>query len=53
MFLLVVYPIGYSVVVAFTNYGDGHLLSKQQVIDIRKAETYAPEGAATYKALRI
>ncbi|MCA0453335.1 MAG: maltose ABC transporter permease MalF [Chloroflexi bacterium] len=49
MFLLVVYPIGYSVVVAFTNYGDGHLLQKQQVIDLRLAETYAPEGAPTYK----
>ncbi len=49
MFLLVVYPIGYSVVVAFTNYGDGHLLTKQQVIDQHLAETFAPEGAPTYK----
>src|SRR5690349_1116927 len=47
MFLLVVYPIGYSVVVAFTNYGDGHLLTKQQVVDQRLAETFAPEGAPT------
>ncbi|MBI1280305.1 MAG: maltose ABC transporter permease MalF [Anaerolineaceae bacterium] len=49
MFLLVVYPIGYSAVVAFTNYGDGHLLTKQQVVDQRLAETFAPEGAPTYK----
>lgn len=49
MFLLVVYPIGYSVVVAFTNYGDGHLITKQQVIDQRLAETFAPEGSPTYK----
>ncbi len=49
MFLLVIYPIGYSVVVAFTNNGDGHILSKQQVIDLRLAETFAPEGAPTYK----
>ncbi len=49
MFLLVVYPIGYSVVVAFTNYGDGHLLTKQQVIDQHLAETFAPADAPTYK----
>ena len=49
MFLLVVYPIGYSVVVAFTNYGDGHLITKQQVIDQHLAETFAPEGSPTYK----
>lgn len=49
MFLLVVYPIGYSAVVAFTNYGDGHIITKQQVIDKRLAETYAADGAPTYK----
>lgn len=49
MFLLVIYPIGYSAVVAFTNYGDGHLLTKQQVIDQRLAEMFAPPEAPAYK----
>lgn len=49
MLLLIVYPIGYSLSVAFTNYGDGHLLSKQQVISQRLAETYTPENAPTYR----
>jgi ABC-type sugar transport system permease subunit len=48
MVLLILYPIGYSVVVAFTNYGDGHLLSKEQVIQQRLNETYAPPGAPTF-----
>src|SRR4051794_21431575 len=33
MALLVVYPMGYSLSIAFTNRGEGHLLSKQQVVD--------------------
>jgi ABC-type sugar transport system permease subunit len=49
MALLVLYPMGYSVVVAFTNYGDGHLLNKQQVISQRLAETYAAPDAPTYE----
>lgn len=48
MLLLIVYPIGYSLTVAFTNYGDGHLLSKDLVISQRLAESYTPEDAPTY-----
>jgi ABC-type sugar transport system permease subunit len=48
MLLLILYPIGYSLVVAFTNYGDGHLLSKEQVIAQRMAETFAAPNAPTY-----
>ncbi len=48
MFLLVVYPIGYSLVVAFTNYGDGHLLTKEQVIAQKVDEHYQPPDAKTY-----
>lgn len=48
MVLLIVYPIGYSVAVAFTNYGDGHLLSKDQVIEQRSNETFAPEDAPEF-----
>lgn len=32
MSAMVVYPIGYTAVVAFTNYGTGHILTKEQVI---------------------
>lgn len=49
MLLLILYPIGYSLVVAFTNYGDGHLLSKEQVINQRLAEVYAAPDAPTYR----
>lgn len=48
MFVLILYPIGYSLVVAFTNYGDGHLLSKEQVIAQRQNETYAPADAPDF-----
>lgn len=49
LFLLSIFPIANSVVIAFTNSGDGHLLDKQQVIDQRLAETYAAPDAPTYK----
>jgi ABC-type sugar transport system permease subunit len=48
MFALIVYPIGYSVAVSFTNYGDGHLLSKEQVIAQRTSETFAPADAPKF-----
>lgn len=50
MFLLVVYPIGFSLVVAFSNFSDGHRLSKQQVLDNLLARTFQPENAVTYKS---
>jgi ABC-type sugar transport system permease subunit len=50
MFLLVVYPMGYTVSVAFTNYGDGHLLTKDQVLATFQEEYYAPENSITYTA---
>jgi len=52
MFLLVVYPIGYTVSVAFTNQGDGHMLSKEQVLDQWKNDPndyFAPPDSITYK----
>lgn len=33
MAAMVVYPICYTVAVAFTNYGTGHVLTKEQVIE--------------------
>ncbi len=48
MCLLVVYPIAYTVYVSFTNYGDGNLLTKSQVIKLVSRETYLPEGGKEY-----
>jgi ABC-type sugar transport system permease subunit len=46
--LLVVYPIIYTVQTSFTNYGDGHLFSKQQAINLIADRGYVPENARTY-----
>lgn len=48
MCLLVVYPIAYTVYVSFTNYGDGNLLTKSQVVRLLARETYVPEGGKVY-----
>lgn len=45
---LVLYPIVYTVLVSFTNYGDGHLLSKAQSIDLIQERRYVPDDAITY-----
>ncbi len=50
MVLLVVYPIGYSLVTAFFNYGDGHMLNKEQVIAQFEGDYYSPANATTYQA---
>lgn len=49
LFLLSIFPIANSLVIAFTNSGDGHLLDKQQVIDQFLTETYVAPDAPTYK----
>jgi arabinogalactan oligomer / maltooligosaccharide transport system permease protein len=46
--ILVVYPIFYTVYTAFTNFGDGHLEAKQQVVARLLLEQYAPPDATTY-----
>jgi len=46
--LLVIYPILYTIVTAFTNYGDGHLLTKEQSIDLIEERVFVPENASTY-----
>lgn len=48
MTLLVVFPIIYTVYVSFTNYGDGNLLTKTQVINLLAQQTYLPEGGKVY-----
>lgn len=48
MFLMALYPVLFTVYTAFTNYSDGHILSKQQVIDQRTADQYLPEGGSAF-----
>lgn len=49
MILLVVYPLVYTIYVAFTNYGDGHLFTKVQAVEILSQRTYLPETDITYR----
>lgn len=46
--LFAIWPILLTIFVAFTNYGDGHLLSKAQSIEQLENERYLPEGGAAY-----
>jgi ABC-type sugar transport system permease subunit len=47
--LMVIYPLVFTVYTAFTNYSDGHLLTKQQSINLIEKQQYLPEGAETYR----
>ncbi|BAS27008.1 maltose ABC transporter permease [Limnochorda pilosa] len=48
MTMMVVYPIGYTVYVAFTDYGTGHVLTKGQAIDQLESRLYEPASAPRY-----
>jgi ABC-type sugar transport system permease subunit len=48
LILLVVYPMVFTLYIAFTNYGDGHLLTKEQAIPLIEKVKYLPEGAASF-----
>lgn len=46
--LIIIFPMVYTIYSAFTNYSDGHILSKQQAINRLGQDTYLPEGSQTY-----
>ena len=48
MVLFTIYPIIFTIYVAFTNYGDGHLLTKEQAIINIEQITYMPETSVSY-----
>ena len=48
MMMFAIWPILLTVFVAFTNYGDGHLLTKVQSIEQIEKERYLPEGGAAF-----
>lgn len=47
--LFVIYPIVYTVVTGFSNYGDGHMLTKGQTISLLGQQQFIPEDAQTYR----
>lgn len=49
MGLMLVYPLLFTVYTAFTNYGDGHLLTKKQAIRLLEKEQFLPEGQTAYR----
>ncbi len=48
MALFTIYPIIFTVWVAFTNYGEGHLITKEQAVDQLTRQTYLPAGGEAY-----
>jgi ABC-type sugar transport system permease subunit len=49
MILFTIYPIVFTVWVAFTNYGDGHLLTKEVAVTQILTQKYLPEEGKAYK----
>ena len=48
MGLFTIYPIIFTVWVAFTNYGEGHLVTQEQAVDQILAMKYLPEEGKAY-----
>ncbi len=48
LILFTIYPMVFTIYIAFTNYGDGHLLTKDQAIPLIEKIKYLPEGGASY-----
>lgn len=48
MVIFVIYPIFFTVYVAFTNYGDGHLVTKEQALAQILDRTYLPEEGRAF-----
>ncbi|MBK9925176.1 MAG: ABC transporter permease subunit [Anaerolineales bacterium] len=48
MGLFTIYPIFFTVWVSFTNYGEGHLITKEQAVVQIEKEKYLPETGKAY-----
>jgi ABC-type sugar transport system permease subunit len=48
MALFTIYPILFTIWVAFTNYGEGHLITQEQAIDQILKAKYLPEAGRAY-----
>lgn len=49
MFIFMIYPIVYTIQIAFTNYGTGHILTKRQVIEQLEKETFLPKNTKNFE----
>ena len=49
LILMALYPIIFTIYTAFTNFSDGHLLTKRQTIRLLAKEKYLPGGALTHR----
>ncbi len=49
LIVMVVYPVFFTFSVSFSNYGTGHLVTKQIAIDQIETRTYLPENAVVYR----
>lgn len=47
--IMVLYPIIFTFYVSFTNYGTGHLVTKQLAIEQIESQTYLPPDATIYQ----
>lgn len=47
--LFTIYPIVFTIYIAFTNYGDGHLLTKEQALPLIQKQVFLPEAGKSYK----
>ncbi|HJS17414.1 MAG TPA: hypothetical protein VJ785_01605, partial [Anaerolineales bacterium] len=48
LILFTIYPMLFTIYIAFTNYGDGHLLTKEQAIPLIEKQTFLPESGKSY-----
>jgi len=46
--LFTIYPIVFTIYIAFTNYGDGHLLTKEQALPLIEKQTFLPDTGKSY-----
>ena len=49
LLVMAIYPIVFTVYTSFTNYSDGHLLTRNQVIRLLEQQTFIPPEATTYQ----
>ena len=49
LLLLSVYPVLFTIYIAFTNFGTGHLLPKVQVIELLQQRRYLPEDGKIFQ----
>jgi len=46
--LFTIYPIVFTIYIAFTNYGDGHLLTQEQALPLIEKQTFLSEAGKSY-----